>query len=357
MRVAVVAYEPSRRTDRHGVDRQGVDRTEAVARDLSARGHEVLVFTPQFWHGADAGRTHRVDGVTYRRVDVAPRIGSFVARLPWMLARYRPDAVHATPAPPSAALAARTGATLARAPLVLDWFGDEPLGEARWIERAARSASAVVAPSRFVASRVETLGVPADRTRVIPEWVDFETIESTPPADDAPDVVTGRSLDEAANLESVFLALAELRDRDWELAVVGDGPDRARYEQEAADLRIDDRVRFVGDASRERRVALYRGAHVAVHTATREFFPTELLWALACGCVGIVEYQKESSAHELVERRERGFRATTPEEVADAVVSAGDMPRKDVDEAFREFDREAVLESWLDCYRDLGAGE
>jgi glycosyltransferase involved in cell wall biosynthesis len=352
MRVAVVAYETSGR-----VDRQGVRRTEAVARGLSARGHEVVVFCPQFWYGPDAGRTRRVDGVTYRRVDVAPRPESFVARLPFMLARWRPDAVHATPSPPAAVLAARAGATLARAPLVLDWFGDEGVADDRLVERAAGTAGAVVCPTGFVASEVEELGVPDERTEVVPEFVDYEVIEATPPAADAADVVTGRRLDAAANLERVFLAMAELRGRDWELVVVGDGPERDHYEQEADDLRIDDRVRFVGDVDRERRVALYRGAHAFVQTARREQFPTELLWALASGCVGIVEYQAESGAHELVERRERGFRVTTPEEIADAVVAAGEMPRKDSEEGFRAFDRENVLADWLDCYRRLGAGE
>jgi glycosyltransferase involved in cell wall biosynthesis len=250
-------------------------------------------------------------------------------------------------------VAARAGARLARAPLVVDWYGDDPPGRLR--RRAARAGDRVVTPSRLVGTWVRELGATEEQTAVVPEMLDTSLIRSTEPAGEA-DIVAARHLDARANLESLFLALAELRDRDWTATVIGDGPAREAYEEQVADLRIDDRVEFVGARSREERLARYRAAHVFAHTATWEPFATELLWAMACGCVGIVEYQEDSAAHELVERRERGFRATTPEEVEDAIVDAGDLPEWTVDESFESFDRDAVLERWLECYRDAGVG-
>jgi glycosyltransferase involved in cell wall biosynthesis len=349
MRVAVVASETTELSVR-----QGVARTVALADALADRGHEVRVFCTQWWDGYDVTRER--NGVTYHAVTVAPARTSFVARVGALVARFRPDAVHATPAPPAGVLAARLGATLARAPLVLDWYGDEPLGGSRVVPSAARVPDRVLCPSHFVESRVWEVGVAEDATDVLPEFVEFDAIRAVDPVDDPPDVVFSRTLDERCNLESLLLALAELRQRDWSLVVVGDGPERAAYEEQASDLRIDDRVEFVGALDREAKIALYRGAHVFVHTATREYFATELLWGLACGCVGVVEYQKESAAHELVERRERGFRATTPEEIEDAIVDAGDIGERSVDESFLEFDREAVVDDLLDCYAELGAG-
>jgi glycosyltransferase involved in cell wall biosynthesis len=254
-------------------------------------------------------------------------------------------------------LAAKVGATLARAPLVCDWYGDEPIDDGRLADAARRAPSRLLTPSRYIRARLAAHGVGEERVTVLPEFVDFETVRAVEPAPDAPDVVAGRRLDAAANLESLFLGLAELREDDWTAAVVGDGPARAEFEQAAADLRIDDRVEFLGDIPREERVALYRGAQTFVHTATREEFPTELLWALACGCVGVVEYQSESAAHELVEGYERGFRATTSEEIADAVVEARSYGRRTVDESMTRYDREQVVERLLSTYRDLGAGE
>jgi glycosyltransferase involved in cell wall biosynthesis len=345
MRVAVVAA----RTGRY-VDRDGVARTERVARGLAARGHDVTVYCTGWWEGYDEYR--ELDGVTYRAVTVSPADASFLSRVPGLLAVDRPDVVHARPAPPAAVLSARAGARLARAPLVVDWYGDDPAGRLRG--RAARAGDLVVTPSRLVGTWVRELGATEAGTRVVPEMIDASLVRSTEPAGEA-DVVAARRLDADANLESLFLALAELRGRDWTATVIGDGPERAAYEEQVADLRIDDRVEFLGALDREARIARYRAAHVFVHTATWEPFATELLWAMACGCVGIVEYQEDSAAHELVERRERGFRATTPEEIEDAIVDAGGFPEWTLDDSFEAFDRDAILDRWLDCYRDAGA--
>jgi len=146
---------------------------------------------------------------------------------------------------------------------------------------------------------------------------------------------------------------SELRGRGWHATVVGDGPRRAEFEEMAAELQIGDRVEFLGACDRDRRLEVYRGAHVFVQTATRELFATELLWALACGCIGIVAYQSDSSAHELVETYPRSFRVTNPQELADAIAEAGDREHRTVEEYWQSFDHGAVLERYLDTYRDL----
>jgi glycosyltransferase involved in cell wall biosynthesis len=174
-------------------------------------------------------------------------------------------------------------------------------------------------------------------------------IRATEPTDGG-DIVYARRLDADANLESLLLALAELRTSDWSATVIGDGPARAAYERQAADLRIDDRVAFTGTLSREQRVARYRGAHAFVHTARRTPFATELLWALASGCTGVVEYHAESSAHELVEARERGFLATGGDELVDCLRGAAGLARRDIDEEFAAFDEERVADRYLDAY-------
>jgi glycosyltransferase involved in cell wall biosynthesis len=165
--------------------------------------------------------------------------------------------------------------------------------------------------------------------------------------------VYAHPLDEHANLDQFLLALAELRGRGWHATVIGDGPRRGEYEQMAAEMKIGDRVTFLGACDRERRLEAYRGAHVFVQTATRELFATELLWALACGCVGIVEYQTDSSAHELVENYPRSFRVTSPQELADAIAEAGDREQMTREQSWQSYDHDAVIERYLDIYREL----
>lgn len=351
MQVAVVVEETTPLAD---ADERAVARVERTARSLAARGHDVTVYCTGWWGDRlDYSLTRERDGVTYHAVTVAPATTSYHARVPALLARARPDAVHAVGGA-SVLLAARLGATLARAALVVDWFGEDPPDDPG-VGRALRAADRVVTPSELVRTRVRERGVTEASAVVVPEAIDFDRVRTVEPVADPPDVVAATRLDGNANLESVLLGLAELRNRDWSATVVGDGPAREAYEQQAADLSIDGRVTFAGDLPRDERLAVYRGAHVFCQTAVDEVFPIELLWALACGCVGVVEYQADSAAHELVERRERGFRVSTPEEISERIAAAGEFEEWTVDERLEAFDVAAVADRWRDCYRAAGA--
>ena len=345
MRVAFVSMETS-----HHRDVEGIQRTERVARTLAAAGHDVTVFCAGWWDGYGTERI--VDGVTYHAVTIAPAVSSFCTRIPFLLALDRPDVIQASPRIPQVVMAARVGGSLARAPLVVDWFGDETLPDSGAVKRAVTWPDHVVTPSELVRTHVRERGANEAATSVIPQAVDFERIEAVEPAETG-DIVFAHRLDETANAESLLLALAELREKDWTATIVGDGPQRAAIESEVADLRIDDRVEFVGQCDRAERIAIYRGAHVFVQTAFRENFATELLWALACGCIGIVEYQAESSAHELIETSERSFRVTNPQQIADAIVEAGDYPRQTYGDEYAAFDEGPVAQQYVECYERL----
>jgi glycosyltransferase involved in cell wall biosynthesis len=346
MRVAVVALETTRHTDA-----ESVRRVERVAQSLADRGHEVTVFCGQWW---DDYRDEFVDdGLRYRAVTYGTALSSFCTRLPALLGAYRPEVIHAAVLPPQQVMAALAGGRLARAPVVVEWYGTESLDESdRYVGTITGRADCIITPSEYVRTDVRERGATDENTAVVPESIDFSLTETVEPADDV-DIVFAHRLDETANLDDFLLGLAELRERDWQATVIGDGPLRAEYEEEATKLRIDDRVRFVGDCDRERRVSLYRGAHAFVQTALREQFATELLWAMACGCVGIVEYQSESSAHELVEHHERGFGVTNPQQIANAIVDAGEYPQLTTDDVWEEYDHGAVINKYLETYRRI----
>ncbi|MFT4945855.1 MAG: glycosyltransferase involved in cell wall biosynthesis [Natronomonas sp.] len=345
MRVAFVAMETTWQADS-----PGARRFERIARLLADRGHDVTVFCSQWWDSYDDERT--VDGVRYRGVTLGTALASFCTRLPALLAAYNPDIVHTRPIPGEQILAAKTGSRLARVPLFVEWFGDERPGPSRRTEWAATKPTRIVAPSRLIKTRVREFGATENQMLVIPESIDFDLIEAVEPAEGV-DIVYAHPLDESANIGDFFLGLAELRERDWSATVIGDGPKREAYEREAADLRIDDRVSFAGACDRNRRLELYRGAHAFVQTAYREEFATELLWALACGCVGIVEYQAESSAHELIENYERSYRVTDPQGLADAIVSAGEFEGQTRNVEWKSYDHDVVIERYLDAYRTV----
>ena len=340
-------------------------RTRRIARSLAERGHEVTVFCARWWDGDHDTFEHH--DVTYRALVSEPSgdpSTRFALRLPLALRRNAPDVVHATYPPARHVLAAKVGGTLARAPLVVDWYGERDSAfdgygrsltglKAYGRHLATRVPDRIVTPTRTVKTRVRELGADGADVRVVPNGINLSAIERTEAAN-VTDIVYSRSLDEDANLESLLLALAELRDRGWKAAIVGDGPERERYERQARDLRIDDRVTFVGNQPLAKRVAAFKGAHVYVQTARRESFPTDLLRAMASGCVGVVEYHVDSSAHELVEHQERGFRTTSEDELTDAIAKAAELPRMEHDEAFERYEESAIVDEYLDCYREAG---
>ncbi|WP_299235151.1 glycosyltransferase [Natronomonas sp.] len=347
MRIAVVFRDPPPREKR-----PGAVRLRRLASALEGRGHDVTVYCLPWWE--TSGRRIEIGGLDHEGVTFEhPAL--YYTRLPGLLARHRPDVVLASASPPGAVVSAALGARLARAPLICDWFGDEPtVPGSRWTARAAQAPTRVVTPSELQRTRVREYGATASNTAVVPLGIDVSRIGETEP-DGYSDVVYACRLDENSNLEDLLLALAELRDRDdWTATVIGEGPEREAYETQARDLRLADRVEFVGDLPREERIAAYRGAHAFVQTARRAVFAEELLWALACGCVGVVEIQGQSSAHELVERRDRGIRVTDMGALDEAIESAWSLGFRDIDKSFQSFDHAAITGRYVELFRDCG---
>ncbi|SER21628.1 glycosyltransferase family 4 protein [Natrinema salaciae] len=346
MRIAFVSFETV-----HHYDTETNQRFLTICELLAEHGHDVHWYCAGFWAGEET--THDHDGITYHAVSTGlDARSSFLLRLPFVLAAANPDVIHVGARPPSQVIAAKWGATLARTPLVLEWYGDGGVADTRWTRFATGRPDRIVTPSELVGTWVREIGADGDLVETVPNPIDCDRIRDVEPGEEV-DVIYARRLDEGANLESLLLALAELRDRDWEAKVVGDGPERHTYERLASDLRIDDRVTFAGDLELEERIAAYRGAHVFAQTADHCVFPTEMLWAIAAGCVGISEYHVNSSAHELVEGWDRGYRTTSEDELAEAILAAGDLEHREYDDRFVDYDRSAVADRYLDLYRTL----
>jgi glycosyltransferase involved in cell wall biosynthesis len=347
MRIAVVFRDPPPRSER-----AGAVRLRRLAAALDDRGHEVRIYCLPWWE--TSGRRIDIDGLEHEGVTFEhPAL--YYSRLPGLLLRYGPDLVVASADPPGAVLSAWLGARLARVPLFVDWYGDEPdVADSGWLGPASSLPTRVVTPSEHQRTRVREYGASEATTTVVPDGIDFPTITATDPGERV-DVAFAARLDDDSNLEDLLLALAELREAgEWTATVIGDGPERAAFETQARDLRLGDRVEFVGDCPREERVAIYRGTHTFVQTARRQSFAWELLWALACGCVGVVELQGDSSAHELVERRDRGIRVTDPDALDDAISESWTFGFRDVDTAFQGFDHAAVTGQYVELFREAG---
>lgn len=88
-------------------------------------------------------------------------------------------------------------------------------------------------------------------------------------------------LDEQKDHETLFNALVSLKDRNWVVDLVGDGPHEEKLLAMAERLEIADRIRFLG--LRKDVDALLAESHIFVLTSMWEGFPLTVLEAMRAG--------------------------------------------------------------------------
>lgn len=247
---------------------------------------------------------------------------------------------------PVAAAAAR----LRRAPLWLQLHGIEAWqrpGPLR--RRAAEHAALVTSISRYTRRRfLEWAVIEPSRVRVLPGTFDARFTPGPRPAALAGRLgVQGKRVlltvsridkgDRYKGHDTVIAALAHLAQRmpDLDYVIVGDGDDRARFEQHAHDLGIAPRVHFAGRVSDSALIDYYRLADVFVMPSTKEGFGIVFLEAVACGLPviggdqdGSVDALGEGALGAAIEPRD-------PAALAAAIERALDASRPDAARAAR----------------------
>lgn len=90
---------------------------------------------------------------------------------------------------------------------------------------------------------------------------------------------------------------------DWNLVIVGDGPDLSRYKNIAKEMKISN-VQFIGGTSTPQ--DYYRKAKIFMMTSIWEGLPMTLIEAQHFGCVPIV-YDSFASVHDIIHNGKDGF--------------------------------------------------
>jgi len=169
----------------------------------------------------------------------------------------------------------------------LNQIAREPVPR-RWIRWAIGRAQGLVAVCSALARVFEELGADPGRVRVLRNGVDLKLFR---PLDRTrlraalglagPVLLTVGQLVERKGVHLVIDALARLPGHT--LLVAGDGPERAALAERARRLRLEARVRFLGEIPHERLADLYSAADCLVLASSREGWANVLLEAMACG--------------------------------------------------------------------------
>ncbi len=155
-----------------------------------------------------------------------------------------------------------------------------------------RQAAGIIAPSRFLASRLEEIGCPAELLHVVPCGVD---IASFTPADDRDYgrrkiLAVGRFTPKKAP-DITIQAFARVAGQysDARLDMIGEGPLLASCKKLAGELRLDGKVRFLGTqppdvvSQRLAEASLFVQHSVTAADGDTEGLPVAIMEAMACG--------------------------------------------------------------------------
>jgi glycosyltransferase involved in cell wall biosynthesis len=302
---------------------------EAIARNLSALGHDVTVLTANY-DSLPGCRTE--EGVSVRRIkcirqrpdrsnlfEMMTFLVVAVLSLPSILRRNQPNGLIVFFSLPSGPIGAVAKIFFGAPYLVSLRGGDVPglVPELNLLHKlAAPLRRYVLRHARALVSNSEGLRKLSEATdpypvRVIPNGVDAEffrpgAARSKASGSNSPlrILFVGR-FQQQKNLGFLLRQLGKLPSGSFELHLVGDGPEKSRLKRLAVRLRIADAITWHGWVSRATLPAIYQSADCLVNPALYEGMPNAVLEAMACGLPVVAS--NVSGNEELVQDGKTGF--------------------------------------------------
>jgi glycosyltransferase involved in cell wall biosynthesis len=175
-----------------------------------------------------------------------------------------------------------------------------------------RQADQVIVPSTGTFEMVKSLGIPAGKITLTPYTVDNDwwkaqaamvnrdtARENLGATSHQPIILFCAKLQPWKRPMDLLQAFAQAAPEESILVFAGAGPQRANLEAEAAQLGIQQRVRFLGFVNQSQLPALYTAANLLVLPSVYEPFAVVVNEAMCCGCPVIVSDQV-GAARDLV---------------------------------------------------------
>ena len=233
-------------------------------------------------------------------------------------------------------------------------------GPRRMIIEAANAAAGIITVSQALKDALVDLGVAPERITVLRNGVDLVLFH--PAARDqarAQMGLTGRVLLSVGHLierkghNFVIAALPHLP--ECSLMIAGEGPERSALERLAAELKVSERVRFLGSVPHAELHRVYAAADALVLASSREGWPNVLLESMACGTPVVASNIWGNP--EVVSRPEAGvlMNERSAEGVAEGVTRLlTALPDRQATRRYAEqFSWDATSEGQLRLFRDI----
>jgi L-malate glycosyltransferase len=322
-------------------------RVFELSKRLSARGHDVHLFSMKYWSGP---AVQKRDGVTLHGV-CAP--GSFRNRrertifetvffgystiLP--LISEDLDVIDCQSPPYIPCLPTKTHSVVKKTPLIITWhgiWGDAWDGYPGWrgavgktVERwVGELTDHIITVSPLTKWDLYDLGV-RKKIEVIPNGIDYQHIQKVPASSLASDVIFAGSLIRERNVDVFIRALAMIRKEIPTITgvIVGGGPEIRRLKEMVHDLGLDTAVTFTEFLENQDDViAAMKASKVFVLPSTREGYGIAALEAMACGLPVITGNDQQNTARNLINGRNGLLCQLLPEDMAEKIRMALGSP-------------------------------
>lgn len=319
-------------------------RMYEISRRLVKRGHEVHVFGMRWWGDEP---TMEQDGVHLHGVCKSSPLYSegrrsikaaatFARSVLPPLMKERFDVIDCYQAPYIHAFPTKFGAVAKRSRLVVTWhevwrgYWRQYLGKlgafGEVLEKVILKSLAdlVIAVSDQTKDDLVSLGVKAEKVKVVPNGIDYEHTHDIPPAKEKLDLVYLGRLIKPKNVDVLLRAVALLKKdfKDLKVGVIGDGPERKSLEVLADELGIKGNVKFFGFVEDfDEVVATMKSSKLFVIPSTQEGGASIVtLEANACGLPAIATDHPLGIDKRLILEGKTGFFVElTPEAYADKI--------------------------------------
>jgi glycosyltransferase involved in cell wall biosynthesis len=314
--------------------------------------------------------------VDHPRYPVLPKVGMNVAPLPLFAAALSSlrrqiregvdfDLIDAHYFYPDGVAAVLLGRAVAR-PVVVTARGSDlnilarhPLPR-RWIQWAARNADGLVAVSSALKQRLVELDIPAGRVRVLRNGVDLTRFR---PHDRIavrqalglvrPTLLAVGNLVALKRHTLMVEALARLP--EFELVIVGEGPERGAIERAARQFDVAGRVRLLGRVPQDQLPQIYSAADFLLLVSAHEGWPNVLLESMACGTPVIVSDME--GVTDIVSSAEAGrvVANITPSRLADTIrdFAAARQSREPTRRFAEQFDWQSTTEGQIALFHEV----
>jgi len=237
-----------------------------------------------------------IDGISIQRIPIFhfPKTTSwniFALRVYLSLLHYTPDLIlaHLYPSTVWCIKLLR----LYNCPLVLGIHGSDTIKIRRNAQKAIRAASLIVFRSKSIESRFVSLyGRPKCETMILPSGINKDDVESTEvfelkarkPEGKFKFIVAAK-LQALKHIDVSIRALSNMKDRDWEFTIIGDGSERKSLESLVEANGLFERVRFLGQLDRAVVLQGMLSSNIFVMVSAPETFGLVYLEAMAKACI------------------------------------------------------------------------